>query len=326
MLLFYFYTYRQISPLMVKYGYIYSKERKSVMKTEHIIPVVVAVIGLIGTISAAIIGAVWGRNNVNIIVQQDGKEITLDNNGVKVMASENEDLKIKITDYEAQIENLKDEKESLEKNNTELKSELNAAKGTLDEVPIVEFKNYGLSIEGEEKTINKDRSFASINGRRYFSQDFVDNLLPDNKSAIEKDDMIYVGRIIKEKANLLDMQIIDQTNDVVIETNIKDTYGNIHNKALVLRYIDKSATFNSNRNYSNLKFKMGVVDKEKGGGIIQIESEQGIIFTSDKITSTTEPTEFDIPINQASRITIKVLGDDNRQFIMFTDAVLYNVE
>lgn len=296
------------------------------MKTEHIIPVVVAVIGLIGTISAAIIGAVWGRNNVNIIVQQDGKEITLDNNGVKVMASENEDLKIKITDYEAQIENLKDEKESLEKNNTELKSELNAAKGTLDEVPIVEFKNYGLSIEGEEKTINKDRSFASINGRRYFSQDFVDNLLPDNKSAIEKDDMIYVGRIIKEKANLLDMQIIDQTNDVVIETNIKDTYGNIHNKALVLRYIDKSATFNSNRNYSNLKFKMGVVDKEKGGGIIQIESEQGIIFTSDKITSTTEPTEFDIPINQASRITIKVLGDDNRQFIMFTDAVLYNVE
>lgn len=60
-LLFYFYTtYRQISLLMVKYGYIYSKERKSVMKTEHIIPVVVAVIGLIGTISAAIIGAIWG--------------------------------------------------------------------------------------------------------------------------------------------------------------------------------------------------------------------------------------------------------------------------
>lgn len=299
------------------------------MKTKHIVNIIIAILGLIGTIG----GAVWGRNNVNIIVQQDGKEITLDNNGVKVMVSENEDLKIKITDYEAQIENLKDEKESLktekeslEKNNTELKSELNAAKGTLDEVPIVEFKNYGLSIEGEEKTINKDRSFASINGRGYFSQDFVDNLLPDNKSAIEKDDMIYVGRIIKEKANLLDMQIIDQTNDAKIETNIKDTYGNIHSKALVLEYRNNSVTFNSNRNYSNLKFKMGVVDKEKGGGILQIESEQGIIFTSDKITSTTEPTEFDIPINQVSRITIKVLGDDNRQFIMFTDAVLYNVE
>ncbi len=296
------------------------------MKTEHIISVVVAVIGLIGTISAAIIGAAWGRNNVNIIVQQDGKEISLDNSGVKEMASENEDLKIKIVDYETQIENLKTEKSNLEKDKQDLADKLGVANGALDEVPVIEFKNYGLSIDGEEKTINKDRSCLSINGRKYFSQDFVDNLLPDNKSAIEKDDMVYVGRIIKEKANLLDMQIIDKTDYAIIETNIKDTYGNMHNKALVLRYIDKSATFNSNRNYSNLKFKMGVVDKEKGGGIIQIESEQGIIFTSEKITSTTEPTEFDIPINQASRITIKVLGDDNRQFIMFTDAVLYNVE
>lgn len=303
------------------------------MKTKHIVTIIVAALEVIGVISAAIIGADWGRNNVNIIVQQDGKELTLDNNGVKVMASENEDLKIKITDYEAQIENLKDEKESLktekeslEENNTELESELNAAKGTLDEIPIVEFKNYGLSIEGEEKTINKDRSFASINGRGYFSQDFVDNLLPDNKSAIEKDDMIYVGRVIKEKANLLDMQIIDQTNDAKIETNIKDTYGNIHNKALVLKYRNNSVTFNSNRSYSNLKFKMGVVDKEKGGGIIQIESEQGIIFTSENITSTTEPTEFDIPINQASRITIILLGESGYQSVMFTDAVLYNME
>lgn len=303
------------------------------MKTKYIVAMATAALEVVGVIGAAIIGVAWGKNNVNIIVQQDGKEIALDNSGVKEMASENEELKIQATDYEVQIENLKDEKESLktekeslEKNNTELESELTAAKGTLDEIPIVEFKNYGLSIEGEEKTINKDKSFASINGRGYFSQDFIDSLLPDNKLAIEKDDMIYVGRVIKEKANLLDMQIIDQTNDVKIETNIKDTYGNIHNKALVLRYINNSATFNSNRNYSNLKFKMGVVDKEKGGGIIQIESEQGIIFTSEKITSTTEPTEFDIPINQASRITIKVLGDDNRQFIMFTDAVLYNVE
>ncbi len=304
------------------------------MKTKHIISIIIAVIGLIGTILAAIIGAIWGRNNVNIIVQQDGKEITLDNNGVKVMASENEDLKIKITDYEAQIENLKDEKESLriekeslEENNTELESELTAAKGTLDEIPIVEFKNYGLSIEGEEKTINKDKSYVSINGRKYFSQDFVDNLLPDNKSAIEKDDMIYVGKIVKEKSNLFDRQMIDRTDVscVNVETNVKDTYGNMHDKAVVISLSNNSITFNANREYSKLKCIISVLDGKNGGGIIQIESEQGVLYTSQEILSTTEPVMVDIPINHASTITIKQISG-RWNYNMVADAVLYNEE
>lgn len=272
-------------------------------------------------------GQFGGRNNVNIIVQQDGKEITLDNNGVKVMASENEDLKIKITDYEAQIENLKDEKNNLEKDKQDLANKLGVANGALDEVPVIEFKNYGLSIDGEEKTINKDRSCLSINGRKYFSQDFVNNLLPDNKSAIEKDDMIYIGKIVKEKSNLFDRQMINRTDVlwVNVETNVKDTYGNMHDKAVVISLSNNSITFNANKEYSKLKCIITVLDGKSGGGIIQIESEQGILYTSQEILSITEPVMVDIPINQASTITIKQISG-TWSYNMVADAVLYNEE
>lgn len=44
-----------------------------------------------------------GKNNMNVIVQIDGKNIVLQDGDVQEMVSENEDLKKTIADYEMQI-------------------------------------------------------------------------------------------------------------------------------------------------------------------------------------------------------------------------------
>ena len=130
---------------------------------------------------------------------------------------------------------------------------------------------------------------------------------------------------VREEMGVSDRQVIDKSYNVTIEANVKDTYGNTHNKAVVLGYKGNSITFNANREYLNLKFTLAVLDKEAGGSAIQIETEQGIIFTSEEITSTTEPVKIDIPINQASKITIRNLAD-SWNYVIVTDAVLYNEE
>lgn len=164
-----------------------------------------------------------------------------------------------------------------------------------------------------------DRGSSSFN-----SKDFVDNLLPSNKEAIEKDGMLYVCKVVKEKSNLLDRQLIDIGDDTDILENEKDMYGNIHEKSIMLRY-SGNVTYNANREFSKLKLILTVQDGYSGGGIIQIESKQGGLYTLEEILSTTEPVAVDIPINNASSITIRQISGVITHN-MVTDAILYNEE
>lgn len=287
--------------------------------SDRTVTIIVAIIGLVGTITAAIIGAVWGKSNVTVVVPIDGKNIVLNDKDVKKMANDNEKLNNEISGYKDEIEKLKGQSE-------ELAEKLGAANGELSDVPAIEYRNFGLSIDGEEKQVNKHRSSVLINGRQYYSKDFVDSLLPSNQTAVEKDDMLYIGKVVKEKSNLFDRQLIDIESNINISENVKDTYGNIHNKAVVFQWGDKSITYNANREYSNLKCTLAVLDGESGGGVIQIESEKGILYTSEEIFSTTEPVVIDIPINQASSITIKQIVGSYYTYNMVADAVLYNEE
>ena len=273
--------------------------------------IIVAIIGATATIAAAIIGVKWGKNNFEVKATIEGEAIILKKADIKEIANENEDLKNKLSDYESQIGDLKSESESLSKE--------------LEDAPVIEYKNCGLSIDGEEKTVDKDKSSVLINGNPYYSKEFVDNLLPSDKSAIQKNDMLYIGKIVKEKSNLFDMKVIRTSNSVGIEESSKDTYGNIYNKTAIFRGLDDGITFNTNREYSKLKCTLAVLDENSGGGIIQIESEKKVLYTSKEITSTTEPFEIDISINNASQITIKQISG-GWTCNMIANAVVYNQE
>lgn len=280
--------------------------------------IIVAVIGVIGSIIAAFIGVKWGKENIEVAVNINGESVILKDADIKEIAKENGELKRKLSDYENQINDL-------ESQSKDLSEKLGIANGELDDVPVIEYKNCGLSIDGEEKTVDKEKSSVLINGNLYYSKDFFDNLLPSNKSAIEKDGMLYIGKIVKEKSNLFDMKVIRMSDDVDIEESSKDTYGNIYNKTIILKYSSNGITFNTNREYSKLKCTLAVLDENNGGGVIQIESEKKILYTSKEITSTTEPFEIDIPINNASQITIKQISGD-WTCNMVANAIVYNQE
>lgn len=289
-------------------------------KIKEKMPVIVAIIGLVGTISAAIIGAKWGKENINVMVQIDGKNVILDDSAVQDVVSENEDLQAKITDYEKQIENLQSQSE-------DLANKLGAANGELSDVPAIEFQDCGLSVDGDEKVVDKNKSYVTINGRQYYSKDFVDNLLPSDMSATMKDGMLYIGKIIKSKENLLNKPIIDNNNGGTIQQGISDTYGNTYSNALYFILNNLSTTFNVGREYSDFKCTVAQIEGSDGIGILQIETDEGnVIYTSPKITNLTEPFEIDIPINQTSKLTIRSVGDNLSSGIFIANAIVYNQE
>mgnify|MGYP001141886179 FL=1 len=215
------------------------------MRNKDKVKIIVAVIGLIGIVVNAISHAGNDRNsgsnniksvnnatndtnntnnanntnNLKVIVQVQGKNVELTEEEAQKMANENENLKDDINRYETEI--------------IKYKSDIQEYEDLIDDDNTqAEFKKLGLTINGRERAIDKEKSSILINGQQYFSQEIVENLLPDNTIITIKDDMIYVGKVVKEKKNLLEQPIIDKDFDVFIYDNISDTYGNIYNKAL----------------------------------------------------------------------------------------------
>lgn len=289
------------------------------MKTKHIVSLAVAGIGAAGVVAAAIIGAAWGKNNINLVVQIDEKSMIIkDSSDIQELASENEELRNQVSGYEMQIQTLENESK-------ELMVKLGNANGELEVIPSIEFRNLGLSIDGEEQSINRDRSSVYINGSPYYSQDFVDSLLPDNMTATIKDDMLYIGKIVRDKAGLFDMPVIEKGYYTYFYDNLKDTYGNINSNALVFEYHNYFTTFNTNRGYAYFKCIIAMQDGYRGKGSIQIKADGNTIYTSSEITNITEPFEIDIPINQASTLAIGTIGESSYgSRILIADAVLYN--
>lgn len=78
------------------------------------------------------------------------------------------------------------------------------------------------------------------------------------------------------------------------------------------------------RSYSYLKCVVAMQDDYKGKGILQIKADGNVVYTSTEIINMTEPFEIDIPINQASTISIGTIGEIGTSRILVSDAVLYN--
>lgn len=303
------------------------------MRSKHIVSIVIALIGAIATISAAIIGVKYGKERISITVQVDGENVTITNTDeVQELATEKEGLQnqvnaseIQIIELESQISELETQIAKLKNENQELSAELKSSADQLAQNPSVEFQSLGLSINGEEKIIEKAKASVKINGAQYYSQDFVNSLLPDSTFVSVNDGTFYVGKIIKEKESLFQRPIIDVDSFVFMHDNILDTYGNIHSKAIYFSYNDHYIVFNTGMEYSRLKCTLSMRAKCRSTGYIQIEADDNVVYTSEEITCQTKPFEIDIPINMASKLTIRSIGRSASD-ILVSDCILYNEE
>ena len=157
----------------------------------------------------------------------------------------------------------------------------------LENFPNVQLKNLGLSINRTDININKNNSYAIINGSEYFSKDFINNLVNEDTTITMQNDIMYTGKVISDKANLFSQRIVDP-NNYEFSSNITDSYGNTHSRAARFHRGQK-VVFSLDGKYSLLKFKIAI-DEESNSGYscaISIKADEQIIYTSiklDKIT------------------------------------------
>lgn len=307
-----------------------TKAGKPINKTA----IIVALIGAIATIISAIIslnvgkaqGISEGEHNVQaefkhifgdvISVIGDGNEVTV--NDIRNMVDEYIQLKQEKKTYTDQIsKNLND----LEVANDRIKE----LEQQLANIPNMQFKNVGLAIEGDVIPINTIDSSVIINNRTYYSDDFINSIVQDNMNISLQDDVMYIGKIIKNKANLLDQWEFD-TEYVRSYDNGTDSYGNMYSNVLYFPSSHSYITYNLNREYSLMKFKLAIseyasMDKT---GTLTIKADDEVVYTSPALTRTTEAFEvMDVPINNCLLLTIEYNAvEDNDCFIF--DAEIYN--
>lgn len=210
--------------------------------------------------------------------------------------------------------------------NTELTSEITNLKNKLSNNPVIELQNCGLSIEDNEEAINKDNAYAVINGRQYYAREFIDSLLPDNVVTTMKDNMLYIGKIIKNKTSIFNLVKIKNTRYEEWDS-IVDTYGNAYSNVLFLRDSGWGITYNANKEYANFKCIIAMKENSDGKGYIQIETDDtSYTYISPEINNMTNKVEVDIPINYTSTLTIKCVNGNSRCNLFISDAVLYNQE
>ena len=316
------------------------------MKTK----VVVEIIGATATIIAAVIGAFnFGKAIEQRDTQTQIKEVMGD--VINVTGDENEvtinDIENFMQNYEqlqSDFASLTQQKDTLVQQNTQyyndlanankrieelnsgLNNEIDNLKSQLDSIPILNYKNLALCIDVNDIPINTSNSMVTIDGRDYFSKGIIEKLIADDKSFTIKDNTIFIGTVIAEKANLLDKYTIDY-HGFEIYASINDSYNQPHNNALVGRGDLRSyRIFNVEKSYTCFKCKIapGTDFNLDGEAVVTILADEKVVYTTDVIKKITESFETpEISINNCSRLEIRLSGKYTSQIII-TDAILYN--
>lgn len=293
------------------------------MKEKNITKIIIA---LISVIAAGTGGTIVG-NNLAIIKQEEYfnsqiVEINGNNNNVEI-----NNVKELIDEYI----NLLNDNKILKEKNTDYFTELSSAKTKIidlehqsKEIPELSFANIGLVIDAEEVSINKDKSVVTIEGRQYFADEILKRIIPDNKAMTIKNDNLYIGKVVSDKAKLSEQWIVNESS---CETNLicKDSYGNPRTAIALFSYYNGSIVYNLNRKYSYLKCTISMYEdcSMDSNVILTISPDTGEAY-SVQLQKTTEPYEIEIPINNCSLLTISTDSERSSRNVIISDAILYN--
>lgn len=249
-------------------------------------------------------------------VTGDGNTVTINNvddlveNFNKLM-KENETLKEQNEDYYTDYKEAKETIESLE--------------NQLGDSPSIELKDLSLCVDGEDKNINKNKSYAIINGTDYFSEDFLNSIIADNTSITIKDDVMYLGKVVADMESLFSQRIVDEGGASVVD-NATDSYGNTHVNVLRLGQ-GNDIVFSLNEKYSLLKLKIAIDESSDSNRqcTVTVLADGQEVWTSPQLNkiSTKELDYPDLKINNCSRLEIKCSGDWNICPLVY-EAEVYN--
>lgn len=299
------------------------------------------IIESIVAIACVILGNFWGQSSNTYyfngikIEEEELNAIMEDNAKYK---SENDALETDKANLQEEVEDLNQKYENLESQNKELSNkydtleaqsnkEIEDLNNQLKNTPVINYKNLSLCIDVDDIPINTSKSVATIDGRDYFSREIVENLITEDKNLTIKDETIYIGQVVAEKAKLTDQWVMGNVR-CSIEDSAIDSHGDSHTDCIVLgtgMYYDTSEIkYSVGGKYTSLKGTISVASKSGMGskGTITIKAGDEVIYSAE-LTKDFTPEPIDRPINNCDIIDISYKGYSDF-FIIFSDATLYN--
>lgn len=281
------------------------------------------------TIIAAIItgglGLIVGKQ---IQIQQTASQIAnVTGSGNNITMNSVDDLISEFNDLSEENEKLKKQNDQYFKDYTSVTEEKDNLSNQLNNTPNVELKNLGLCIDGKDININRNNSYAIINGAQYFSKEFIDNLVDINTTSVTiQDEIMYLGKVVAEKEELFTQRIVD-SNDYEVIDNVMDSFGNTHINCGRIGNGGK-VCYSLNEKFSLLRFKISIDEESRGGDsncIISIMADSKPVYTSKPLNkvSTKQLEEIDVKINNCSVLEISCSGDYSVYPIIY-DAIVYN--
>ncbi len=287
-----------------------------------------AIITGVATIVAGFIGGMgYGKSSEQKNIQNEIQSVM--GNVINVTGNDNQVTINSIKDLVDEYQILQSQNKSLLEQNskyfsdlTEVNYQVNALQAKTNDIPEISFNNLSLSIDARDIPINKNNSMAIIDGREYISKEMAEKLLNENQSITIKDDTLFIGKVVADRANLVD-QYQMSIDWCKIEDSITDSFGNIYANAIHFWHFQSGyVMYNLKEKYSNLKCKISGTFKSplEGGSIVYVIADDNIVYTSPQINKLTEPFEIDVPINNCSVLKIRV--DNNTAII--SDAIVYN--
>lgn len=300
------------------------------MKTSIKAALITGIFGIVGTVSAAIIGINVGKSTEQKSIQNEINEVMGDmvnviGDGNKVTINDIKDL---IKDYQelmAQNDSLTAQNTKYFDDLTKSNSQVEELQKLLEDIPDIQYKDLGLSINGNIIPINSSKSSVVINNRTYLSDDFIKNLISSDTNMSVQDNTIYIGKIIKNKSFLIDQWEFGHS-DARVYDSVTDSYGKMYTNSLVFPTSNCYITYNLNREFSLLRFSLSVRDNAHDGrvGTLVIKADDEIVYTSPELSKTTEQFEVsDIPINNCSLLTLEYNAIGENDCIM-SDIEIYN--
>jgi len=219
--------------------------------------IVKAIIKAITAIAVAAIGIFAGikidqKNTQTQINEVMGDVINVNGDDNDITINDIETFMQNYLQLQSDYEALNQQKDSFAEQSNKYFNDLSEANNTIDELnagynkeiedlktqlasmPIVDYKSLGLSIDVEDIPINSNNSMVTIDGNDYFSREIVESLIPADRNFTIKDGTIFIGRVVADKANLFDMNVMDAKYFDMVDSTT-DSYKNNYSHVLYMR-------------------------------------------------------------------------------------------